>query len=67
MKGFKDLFGNLFTGGKGAGASRPSLGSAGPAEPPTPVSPAPGAPAGHERLAPEAAYKTGDLDGTSVF
>lgn len=63
MKGLKEFFGSLFTGGKGVGESRPSLGSAGPPERPRPVPPGPGISAGHEQPAPEAAYRKGNVIG----
>jgi tetratricopeptide (TPR) repeat protein len=63
MKGFRELFGNLFASGEGAGASGPDLGGAGSAERPWPAPPGPGMAAGHEQPAPEAAYKKGDVIG----
>ena len=63
MKGLKEFFGNLFTGGKGANAGNPSLGRAGLGERPRPVPPGPEVAAGHEQPGTEAAYKKGDLIG----
>ena len=63
MKGLKEFFGNLFTGGKGADAGRPSLVGAGLAERPRPVPPGPEMAAAHEQPRPEAAYKKGDIIG----
>jgi len=63
MKRFKELFGNLFTGGKAAGPGRPGLGGAGPAERPTPAPPKAQATAGRAQSAPEAAYEKGDVIG----
>jgi Flp pilus assembly protein TadD len=63
MKGLKEFFGSLFTGGKGAGAGGPSMGGGGPAVRPRPVPPGAGVAAGHGRAAPEGAYKKGDVIG----
>ena len=54
MKGLKDLFENLFTGGKEAGLVRMDLTGADPAERPRPAPPDPGMAARHERPASEA-------------
>jgi len=63
MKGLKEFFGNLFTGGEGADVVRLDLTGEGSAERPKPARPRPEMAARHEQPAPEAAYKKGDVMG----
>lgn len=63
MKGLRNLFGNLFNGGKRAGLERLDLAGANPVDRPRPEPRSMEIAAVKEQRAPEAAYKKGDSIG----